>query len=73
MFQYRQVLVRMRQGDSDRDIARARLMGRNKAARFRILASEQGWLSPQGPQPEDAAIVAAVGTARQASGLEDLL
>ena len=32
MFQYRQVLVRMRQGDSDRDIKRARLMGRRKAA-----------------------------------------
>jgi transposase len=66
MFQYRQVLVRMRQGDSDRDISRARLMGRNKAARLRVLASEQGWLSPQGPLPEDAAIVAAVGTARRA-------
>jgi transposase len=66
MFQYRQVLVRMRQGDSDRDIARARLMGRNKAARLRVLASEQGWLSPERPLPEDAAIVAAVGTARRA-------
>ena len=32
MFQYRQVLARMRQGDSDRDIKRARLMGRPKAA-----------------------------------------
>jgi hypothetical protein len=30
MFHYRQALVRMRQGDSDRDLARARLMGRNK-------------------------------------------
>ena len=33
MFQYRQVLVRMRQGDTDREIARAGLMGRPKAAR----------------------------------------
>lgn len=30
MFEYRQVLARMRQGDSDRDIASARLMGRGK-------------------------------------------
>jgi hypothetical protein len=30
LFEYRQVLVRMRQGDSDRDIARAGLMGRKK-------------------------------------------
>ena len=28
MYHYRQALVRMRQGDSDRDIARSRLMGR---------------------------------------------
>jgi hypothetical protein len=32
MYEYRQVLVRMRQGDSDREIAKARLIGRNKAA-----------------------------------------
>lgn len=38
MFQYRQVLVRMRQGDSDRDIKRARLMGRPKAAEPRSCA-----------------------------------
>ena len=30
MYQYRQVLVRMRQGDSDRDIDRTGLMGRKK-------------------------------------------
>jgi hypothetical protein len=30
MYQYRQVLVRLRQGDSDRDIDRAGLMGRKK-------------------------------------------
>ena len=30
MFQYRAVLVRLRQGDTDRDIARARLMGRQQ-------------------------------------------
>jgi hypothetical protein len=45
MFQYRQVLVRLRQGDSDRDIARSRLMGRPKVAAFRGLAATQGWLS----------------------------
>jgi len=37
MFQYRQVLVRLRQGDSDRDVARARLMGRPKVAALRAL------------------------------------
>jgi hypothetical protein len=66
MFQYRQVLVHMRQGDSDRDIARAGLMGRTKAARFRVLAAEQGWLCPGDPLPEEALIAAAVGQARRA-------
>lgn len=32
MFQYRQVLLRLRQGDSDRDIARSGLMGRPKVS-----------------------------------------
>ena len=30
MYQYRQILVRMRRGDSDRDIARSKTMGRKK-------------------------------------------
>lgn len=42
MYHYRQALVRMRQGDSDRDLARARLMGRKKAAQLRELAMKQG-------------------------------
>lgn len=66
MFQYRQVLVRLRQGDSDRDVARARLMGRPKVAAFRALATAQGWLATEAPLPEDAAIAAAIGAARRA-------
>jgi len=54
MFQYRQALVRMRQGDTDRDIARSGLMGRKKLARLREMATERGWLSPQQRLPEDA-------------------
>src|SRR5512141_272915 len=66
MFQYRQVLVRMRQGDSDRDIARAKLIGRRKAAELREAAWERGWLEPAGELPDDAAIAAALGQARRA-------
>ena len=44
MFQYRQALVRMRQGDSDRQIAAARIMGRRTAARLRELALQRNWL-----------------------------
>ncbi|MCC6903704.1 MAG: hypothetical protein IT377_32350 [Polyangiaceae bacterium] len=58
--------MRMRQGDTDREIARAGLMGRPKAARLRALATEQGWLEPEAPLPDDATIAGAVGAARRA-------
>ena len=66
MFQYRQVLVRLRQGDSDRDVARAQLMGRPKVAALRALAGREGWLAADRPLPEDAVIAAAIGQARRA-------
>jgi hypothetical protein len=67
MFQYRQVLVRLRQGDSERDIARARLMGRHKAGQLRAVALERGRLEAGAALPEDAEIAAAVGAARRAA------
>ncbi len=54
MFHYRQVLVRMRQGDSDRDIARSKTMGRRKLALVRETAINRGWLAPDTPLPTDA-------------------
>ena len=41
MHHYRQALLRMRQGDSDRDIAKSGLMGRRTAASLRLLAGER--------------------------------
>ncbi len=66
MFQCRAVLVRLRQGDSDRDIARARSIGRPKVAALRTLALREGWLATATPLPEDAAIAAVVDHARRA-------
>jgi transposase len=66
MFQYRAVLVRLRQGDSERDIARARLMGRAKVAALRALAVRHGWLDVDTPLPEDSEIAAVIGRARRA-------
>lgn len=40
MYQYRQVLVRMRQGDTDRDIERSGLLGRKKLSRLRKTAQD---------------------------------
>jgi hypothetical protein len=53
MYQYRQVLVRMRQGDSDRDIDRSKIMGRKKLAAVREIAIERGWLYPGSALPDD--------------------
>lgn len=58
MYQYRHVLVRMRQGDSDRDIARSRRMGRKKIAQVRAVAGQHGWLAPDIVLPDDTALAA---------------
>ena len=66
MHHYRQALLRMRQGDSDRDIARSGLMGRRTAASLRSLASERGWLAANLAAPDDATIAAGLAPARRA-------
>ena len=60
MFQYRQTLVRLRQGDSDREIARSKTMGRKKIAQIRAIADERGWLAPDAALPDDATVAAAL-------------
>lgn len=67
MFQYRQVLVRMRAGDTVRQIARSGLMGREKLGQLRSTALAQGWLAAENDLPDDAAIAAALGPARRAA------
>ncbi|WP_261323374.1 three component ABC system middle component [Burkholderia anthina] len=74
MHQYRQVPVRMRHGDSDRELARCRYMGRRKLAALRELGEQRGWIKPDTPLPDDAEIAAALGPPHKAtstvSGLE---
>ena len=50
MFQYRQVLLRPRQGDTDRQIARSGLMGRRKLAGASRLQSDATRCGPLGLQ-----------------------
>ena len=64
MFEYRQILVRMRQGESDRELAKARLIGRKTAKGLRALAAERGWLDAQLPVPEDSELAAVLSTKR---------
>ncbi|WP_235669737.1 hypothetical protein [Solidesulfovibrio carbinolicus] len=54
MYEYRQALVRMRLGESDRQIAKTGLMGRRKLAHVRETAESQGWLNPAASVPADA-------------------
>ena len=60
MYELRQILVRMRQGDSDRALAKAGLIGRPKAKALRQLAEAAGWLDPEQPLPEDAVLAKAL-------------
>ncbi|MGE3773346.1 MAG: IS21 family transposase [Gammaproteobacteria bacterium] len=66
MHHYRQVLLRLRAGEAEREIARSRLMGREKVARLRALAVAEGWLEPARELPDDATLAAVLGTARRA-------
>lgn len=67
MHHYRQALLRMRQGDSDRDIAKSGLMGRRTAASLRTLAGERDWLATEQPAPDDATITEALTPAKRAA------
>lgn len=61
MYQYRQVLVRMRRGDSDREIARSKGMGRKKLAQLRVIAAERNWLAADSFIPEDLELSTVLG------------
>lgn len=56
MFEYRQVLMRMRLGETDRSLAKTGLMGRRKLGEVRRVAEGAGWLDPTVPLPEDAVL-----------------
>ena len=61
MFEIRHILVRMRQGDSDRALAKAGLIGRPKAKALRLVAKARDWLDPASPLPDDAVLAQTLG------------
>ena len=67
MFQFRQALVRLRAGDTAREIARSGLLGRDKLTELLKVAQAQGWLDAGGELPDDAAIAAALGPRKRAA------
>jgi len=56
MYDYRQIIHRIRMGQTDREIARTKIIGRVKCGRIRAMALEKGWLASEGPLPDDAAL-----------------
>jgi len=64
MHEIRNILVRMRLGDSDRALAKARLIGRAKAKKLRTLAQTHGWLETGSPLPDDSVLTELVATAK---------
>lgn len=65
MYQVRQIIQRLRLGESDRGIARSERVGRPKVASIRCVAAECGWLDPAGPLPEDATLAEQLGAPRR--------
>lgn len=60
VFEIRNVIVRMRLGDSDRKIAKAGVVGRLKAKEIRQVAAERGWLQIECEIPDDRVLSAAL-------------
>ncbi|MBI4772950.1 MAG: transposase family protein, partial [Deltaproteobacteria bacterium] len=67
MYHYRQVIHRMRLGQSDRAIARTRMIGCLKCAQVRTVAEQNGWLKPDVPLPEDEVLAEAFETNKTAN------
>ena len=67
MFQFRQVLVRLRAGDTAREVARSGLLGRDKLTELMRLAQAHGWLDAHAELPDDAAIAAAMAPRKRAA------
>jgi transposase len=53
MFEIRQVIVRLRLGETDRAVARDQRVSRKKVAAIREVAAARGWLDSHTPMPGD--------------------
>jgi len=60
MYQYRHIVVRMRLGESDRQIDAAGLMGRRAVAKLRKKVLKFGWLGLEQPLPSEQDLLSRV-------------
>ena len=56
MYDIRQIIERLRSGQSTRGVARAQRVGRNTVANVRDIAAKQNWLDAASPMPNDTTI-----------------
>lgn len=61
MYEYRQIIARMRLGDSDRTLGQTGLIGRKKASQLREVALSEGWLDKEKPLPDESTLKAVLG------------
>ena len=54
MYEYRQIIYRLRRGQKIRAISRDGLAGRSKINEIKAVAAEYGWLAPDAALPPDA-------------------
>ena len=66
MFEIRQIIQRLRLGESVRQIARSQHVGRATVASIHDIAAEQGWLDPLVSMPDDAILAPLFKAARKA-------
>lgn len=62
MYQYRQIIFRLRQGDSVRGIAQAKLADRKKIRQIRDVAISQNWLHKERDLPNDEELALLFGS-----------
>jgi transposase len=65
MNHWRDLIHRLRAGDSERQIARDAGLSRTTVHKYRALAQEHGFLQPDGTMPDDATLQAALGIGPQ--------
>ena len=58
VYEYRQVIYRLKKGQSTRSIAKDGLMSRDKVRKIQLVAKEQGWLEESGGIPEEIVLAA---------------
>ena len=56
MYEVRQIIQRLRLGETDRGIALTQHVGRRTVSQIRAMAAGQNWLDTASPLPDDALI-----------------